>query len=160
VTPQEIRAEILASSELRALIESGQDATVAQVLTDTLPGKIVPLRLSELGLLALYADPVQGETVLATIEAVAQFNQIVARVRKFMQAGTPEYSLPDFSLPGIRLALTAPHNDGGLGLTPELAAPIIAAMTVPGSVSHVEVSNAVMPWRPDGAVGPIPENAS
>lgn len=160
MTPQEIRTEILASQELRGLIESGQDESVARQLTETMPGKIVPLRISELGLLALYADPTQGETVLQTIEAVAEANPIIRRVLKFMQPGVPESSLPDFSLPGVRLALKAPVEMGGLGLSDALAQPLIDAMTVADVVSAIEVSEAVAAWRPDGKIGPIPGDAS
>lgn len=89
---------------------------------------IVPLRLSEIGVMSLYANPSDAETVLQTIEAVATGgNPIVKRILKFMQPGVPEGSLPDFSLPAIRSALTAPTNLGGLGLTSELAAPILQA---------------------------------
>ncbi len=119
----------------------------------------MPLRISELGLLALYADPVQGETVLQTIEAVAQSNPVIKRVLKFMQPGVPESSLPDFSLPGVRLALKAPTNLGGLGLSNELAQPLLDAMEVPDVVSAIEVSDAVSAWRTDGKIGPIPEGA-
>ena len=160
MTPQEIRSEILASSELRSWIEQGRDEDVAKHLTDTMPGKIVSLKISELGLLSLYSDPMAGETVLQTIEAVAQGNPIIKRVLKFMQPGVPESSLPDFSLPGVRLALTTPVEQGGLGLTAELAAPLINAMTVPDAVSSHEVSDAVSEWRPDGKICPIPEGAS
>ena len=89
---------------------------------------LVSLRLSELGVMALYANPADAETVLQTIEAVANGgNPVVKRILKFMQPGVPEASLPDFSLPAIRAALTAPANFGGLGLSAELAAPILQA---------------------------------
>jgi hypothetical protein len=160
MTPEAIRTEILASQELRGLIESGQDEAVARHLTETMPGKIIPLRISELGLLALYTDPMQGETVLQTIEAVAEVNPIIKRVLKFMQPGVPESSLPDFSLPGVRLALKAPTNLGGLGLTDALAQPLLDAMEVADVVSAMEVSEAVSAWRPEGKTCPIPEGAS
>jgi hypothetical protein len=160
MTPQEIRTEILASNELRAMIVAGQDEAVAKQLTETMPGKIVSLRISELGLLGIYADPSQGETVLQTIEAVALQNPIIKRVLKFMQPGVPEASLPDFSLPGVRMALKAPVEMGGLGLSDALAQPLLDAMTVPDVVSAIEVSEAVAVWRTDGKVGPIPEGAN
>jgi hypothetical protein len=160
MTPQEIRTEILASTELRALIEQGRDEDVARNLTETMPGKIVSLRISELGLLSLYSNPVDGETVLQAIEAVAQANPIIRRVLKFMQPGVPEASLPDFSLPGVRLALTVPVEQGGLGLSTELAAPLLSAMTVPDAVTAIEVSEAVSAWRPEGKICPIPEGAN
>lgn len=160
MTPQAIRTEILASQELRSLIESGRDEAVAKQLTETMPGKIVSLKRSKLGLLALYPNPVDGATVLGTINAVAQVNPVVAIVWEFMQPGVQEASLPDFSLPGIRNALKTPVEQGGLGLSDELAQPIIDAMTVPDVVSAIEVSEAVSAWRPDGKICPIPEGAS
>lgn len=160
MTPQEIRTEILASQELRALIESGQDATIAARLTEDMPGKIVPLRISELGLLALYANPADGEAVLQTIEQVAAGNPIIKRVLKFMQPGVPENSLPDFSLPGVRLALKTPIVAGGLGLSDALAQPLLDAMEVADNVSANEVSAAVSAWRPEGKTCPIPDGAS
>lgn len=156
--PQEIRDSILASAELRQLAEAGRDGDIAAALTRISPTSFRPLRLSELGLLALYSsDPLMGEQVLTRIESVAAAgNPIVRRVLKFMQPGVPESSLPDFSLPGIRAALTAPADSGGLGLSAELAAPILEAMQVVETVSAAEVSAAIADWRPDGKIGPIP----
>ena len=159
MTPEAIRTEILASQELRSLIEAGRDADVAKHLTENMPGRITSLRISELGLLALYSNPIDGETVLQTIEAVAQANPVIKRVLRFMQPGVPENSLPDFSLDGVRLALKAPIQAGGLGLSDALAQPILDAMEVADPVSSGEVSDAVAAWRVDGKIGPIPEGA-
>lgn len=160
MTPEAIRTEILASATLRAMIEYGQDADAAQYLTETQPGTLKPLRISELGLIALYANPIDAETVLQTIEAVAEQNPIIRRVHRFMQPGVPESSLPDFSLPSVRMALKAPTNMGGLGLSDALAQPILDAMEIDDVVTASEVSAAVAAWRPDGKTGPIPGDAT
>ena len=159
MTPEDIRTAIVASEELITLIESGQDEVVAAHLTATMPGRIIPLRISELGLLALYANPMDGETVLQKIEAIAEVNPIIKRVLKFMQPGVPADSLPDFSLPGVRTALKAPIEKGGLGLSEELAQPLLDAMTVDDTVCTSDVSAAVSDWRPNGKICPIPKEA-
>lgn len=162
MAPEAIRTEILASLELRSLIEQGDEKAIADHLTTNQPGKNVPLRISELGLIALYANPMDAETVLQTIEAVANGpngndgNPIIKRILKFMQPGVPENSLPDFSLPAVRNALKAPIELGGLGLSDTLAQPLLDASEVPDVVTEQEVADACAAWRTDGIHYVIP----
>ena len=99
-----------------------------------------PLPLSEMGVMAIYSeDVITGETILQTIDGVSQANPIVARIKRFIGPGVGTESLPDFSLPGIRQALTTPVNLGGLGLTDQQAAPLLRAGEKPDTFSGLEI---------------------
>jgi hypothetical protein len=103
--------------------------------------------LSELGILGLYANPVDGMTVLGTIEAIATQNALFAKVLSFMQPGVAAECLPDFSLPAMRTSLTLATNIGGLGLSEQLADPILRAAEIPQIITANEVSTAMAPTR-------------
>lgn len=108
--------------------DAGRYGDCALRLGEIAPPVRKPLPLSEMGIMAIYSDdPMTGEIICQTIEGVSQGNPIVARMRKFLGPGVGPESLPDFSLPGIRQALTAPIHLGGLGLTEQQAAPLLRA---------------------------------
>lgn len=130
-----------------ALAAVGNDSSCADRCSEIAPKTVVETRLSRLGILSLYADPAAGATVLGAIDAVAADNPIVAEIRSFMGAGVHPSCLPDWSLPSIRAALTAPIEAGGLGLTAELAAPILAASERPQTITVDEVSAAMRDSR-------------
>ena len=117
-------------------------------------------RLSRMGVIACYAnDPTTAVVVLETIKAVAQANPIVSEVYAFMAPGVPESSLPDFGLPIIRSALTAPHELGGLGLTESQASPLLRASEQEDNIqsSDVERLFIIPPPPPEPEPEPEPE---
>lgn len=100
-----------------------------------------PLPLSQMGILAIYESQIGlGEFVLQRIDETALVNPVVKRFLSFMKAGGSVESLPDFSLPSIRAALTLDQSEGGLGLTLEQAAPILAAGVQPDETDHVTIA--------------------
>lgn len=157
MTPQEIRTAILASTGLRAAIESGNDLFVAKELNRLQPKERIVLRLNEIDLLELYA-PAKWNDALAVITALrASAIPLATVVSRFMQAGST--TKPNFGLAPIRTLMTdaAPN---GLGLTSQQVKPITDASLVEPRVTANDVSEAVLGWRQDGRVGPIPGGAS
>lgn len=127
LTKQELQ-DLIASDEVaRELANRADDAALAKRLSEIAPPAYRECRLSRLGLLSLYSNPQDGMTVLARIDAVKQVNPLVAEIARYMEPGVDAAMLPDFGLPAIRAALTAPIEAGGLGLSQELAEPILRA---------------------------------
>lgn len=79
--------------------------------------------VTELGIYNIYPNPADAETVLQTIEAVAEVNPFVKRLLKWLQPGAIGVNFGD---PRVKAALMAPVESGGLGLSKELAAPLLA----------------------------------
>lgn len=135
---------------LRQIIDS--DATAKRLFTDRLfadcaircrelaPRVYRQTKLSRMGIIAIYADdPQTAIVVLHTIKAVAESNPMVAEIVAFMGPGVAESSLPDFGLPAIRSALTAPVHLGGIGLTEAEAGPLLRAAEQQDSISAEDV---------------------
>ena len=94
--------------------------------------------LSRLGIIALHrANGNLAATFLQKLDAAAQINPIIAEVVQFMKAEARE--LPDFGIEEIRQALVAPVSHGGVGLTNQEAAPILAAGVEPDQTTPFEI---------------------
>lgn len=109
------------------LAHRADDNALAKRLSEIAPPVYRECRLSRLGLLSLYANPQDGLAVLQAIDAAKVGNPLIAEVARFMEPGVDALMLPDFGLPSIRAALTLPVAQGGLGLSAELAEPILRA---------------------------------
>lgn len=97
------------------------------------------LRLSKIGVLDVYmADRATGHMLLGRLAQLAETNPDAALMIEFMGPGNPESSYPDFGLPEIRMALTAP-SPHGLGLTADQAAPMLAAGEQPDTITGEEI---------------------
>lgn len=152
MTPHEIRTAILASPALRTAIEAGNDELVARELNRWQPKERIELRLNELELIELYA-PAQWSNALAVIDALqSSVMPLAVLVSRFMQPTSA--SKPDFGLAPIRQMLT------DLGLTAQQVRPILDASLVEPRITANEVSAAVLDWRVNGRVGPIPGDAA
>ncbi|MEM4359825.1 MAG: hypothetical protein QXT45_04795 [Candidatus Bilamarchaeaceae archaeon] len=127
ISTEQLRDLIDADPIAQELAEVGDDVRLAQRLTEIAPPVYKECRLSRLGLLSLYSNPMDGMTVLGIIDAVKQQNPLVAEIARYMEPGVDAGMLPDFGLPAIRAALIAPIEAGGLGLSVELAEPILRA---------------------------------
>lgn len=142
MTPQELKQLIQSDPEATQLIEQGNDWDCAVRCSNIAPPIRKLLPLSQMGVLAIYeADPMTGETVLQTIEGIADtgLNPIIARINRFIAPGVGPESLPDFSLPGIRQALVTPIEQGGIGLTQEQAGPLLRAGETKQVITALEV---------------------
>lgn len=142
MTPSELRTLINNDPQAKAYFDAGNDSACAVRCSEIAPPVLVELRLSRMGVRSLYADPLDGQTVLATLDAVAKQNPIIADIASFMGPGVHPSTLPDFGLPVIRDALTAPTGAGGLGLSAELAAPILRAAERQPAITHMDIARA------------------
>jgi hypothetical protein len=154
MTPDQIRAAILADQQLRAYVESGNDQAVADALT--LQAEPVPTHelyteramFAELG-------PLVAESIMAKLEAFATSGNsgasVVARGLRWLQ---PANGGLDFQNADLKTLLAGLHVAGIL-TADELAA-LGRLGTRPGAVTHAQVGEAVAPWRPDGKIQPIP----
>lgn len=142
MTPAELKTLINSDPQAKAYFDAGNDSACAVRCGEIAPPVLVELRLSRMGVRALYANPIDGQTVLATLDAVAGGNPIIADIRRYMEPGVHPSTLPDFGLVAIRAALTTPVQDGGLGLSAELAAPILRAAEQQPAFTHLDISAA------------------
>lgn len=155
MTPDAIRAAILADPQLRSYIESGNDQAVAEALTP----QATPVPTGELYTeRALFAElgPLVGESIMSKLESFAATgnsgSSVVARGLRWLQ---PANGGLDFQNADVRMMLA------GLQVAGILTADELAALnrlgTRPGTVTVHQVGDAVASWRPDGKIQPIPE---
>lgn len=155
MTPEAIRAAILADPQLRAHIEAGNDQAVAEALTP----QATPVPTGELYTeRALFAElgPLVGESIMSKLESFAATgnsgSSLVARGLRWLQ---PANGGLDFQNADVRLML-AGLQVAGILTNDELAA-LNRLGTRPGTVTVHQVGDAVAAWRPDGKIQPIPE---
>lgn len=139
MSPQELKALIESDAEATQLASTGAADLCAARCRDIAPKVTREHRLTELSILSLYSDPANAETVLQTIENVAKANPVVNRVLKWLQPGAPGVDVGDAR---VRALLTAPVQAGGVGLSQELARPMLAAAEVAPEISGADVSTA------------------
>lgn len=139
MTPNQLKTLIESDAEALTLAQSGAADMCAARCRTIAPKVTRETRVTELSILSLYADPSQAETVLQTIETVAQGNPVVNRVLKWLQPGAPGVDVGDSR---VRTLLTTPVNQGGVGLSAELARPLLAAAEVEPQISGADVSTA------------------
>lgn len=136
----ELSALIQSDPEASALFAAGNDTGCAARCVKIAPKELRPTKLGRLGILGLYADPAVGAVVLGTMQAVAAANPVVAWVWDAMAPVVQPENMPDWSLPQIRGSLTVSAESGGIGLTAEQAAPILAAAEYAPTITADEVS--------------------
>lgn len=142
MTPAALKALIESSPEAMAAVAAGNDTLTAQIAASIAPKEIRETLIGELGIFKLAADPTTAETIMQTVEAVADANPVVKRMLKWMQPGAPGI---DFGDTRVRTMLTAPLQDGGLGLAPEVVAPILAATEHEPTITAADVAAAMHP---------------
>jgi hypothetical protein len=153
MTPQELKALIESDETATRLANAGSDSDCAVRCGEIAPRLPKQLRLSFAGLLSLYQhDTATGMFIINKLRQVAARNSIVAELLPFMAATADATGWPDFSLPPIRQTLTAPEENGGIGLTVEQAMPILSAGEQAQVFSAGEVSEAWSDYRPNGRV--------
>jgi len=139
MSPEELRALIESDSEALQLASTGAADLCAARCRTIAPKVTRETRLTELSILNLYTNPMDAVTVLQTIESVAKTNPVVGYVLKWLQPGAPGIDIGDAR---VRQLLTAPVQSGGVGLSPELAQPLLAAAEVEPQISGADVSTA------------------
>jgi len=139
MSPQDLKALIESDAEATRLASTGAADLCAARCREIAPKVTREHRLTELSILSLYPDPANAETVLQTIENVAKANPVVNRVLKWLQPGAPGVDVGDAR---VRSLLTASVQAGGVGLSQELARPMLAAAEVAPEISGADVSTA------------------
>ena len=142
MTPQradQIRSLIANDPIAKSLFDDGRYGDCAVRLSAIALPITRSLPLSKMGIVAVYRDnPMLAMQVLAALESASKVNPIIAVMLAFMGPGNPENSYPDFGDPSIRAALTAPQPHG-LGLTPQQAAPLLAAGQQPDTITGRDI---------------------
>jgi hypothetical protein len=139
MSPQELKALIESDAEAKRLASTGAADLCAARCREIASKVTREHRLTELSILSLYSNPANAETVLQTIENVAKANPVVNRVLKWLQPGAPGVDVGDVRVRGL---LTASVQAGGVGLSQELARPMLAAAEVAPEISGADVSTA------------------
>jgi hypothetical protein len=138
----------ISSTDLKQLIESDQRAKdlfeqcrfgdCAMRCSEIAPKVYKHLPLSQIGIIAVYKnDLTLADQVLTALETASKVNRIIGVMVRFMGPGNQE-SYPDFGDPSIRAALTIPQPNG-LGLTPQQAAPLLAAGEQPDRITGIDI---------------------
>lgn len=139
MSPEELRILIESDSEALRLASTGAADLCAARCRAIAPKVTQVTRVTELTILSLYANPVDGETVLQTIETVAQSNAVVKRILPWLQPGSDGLDIGDAR---VRQLLVAPVQSGGVGLPEELARPLLAAADVEPQITGADISTA------------------
>lgn len=141
MTPSELKSLIESDAEATALANAGNDEACAARCGVVAPKRIVSTRLGDINIVGLFTSPIDGETVCQTIEAVAEQNPVVKRAWRWAAPGAPGIDVGDLK---VRAMLVAPTDIGGVGLTQDQAAPIMAAAEHPQTFTAAQIAEA---WR-------------
>ena len=134
-----LRQLISADQQAAAALAQGRYGDCAIRCCEIAPQVPRPLPLSFMGIIAVYRDNLQlGGEVIAALQTVAYVNPIIGLMVSFMTREAAEDARPDFGDPSIRAALTAPQPHG-LGLTPQQAAPLLAAGQQPDTITGRDI---------------------
>lgn len=140
ITETELQHLIAGDPVADDLFRRGQYADCAHRCRQIAPKVYAPAKLSRIGILGLYANaPTVAIAILEAIETAAANNRLFREVYSFMAPGTAPEQLPDFGLPPIRAALTAPQEHGGIGLSHEQALPLLVAGEQPDDITALDV---------------------
>lgn len=147
MTPAELLALIDSDQQASALAAAGDDTACAARCVAIAPKVLVSTRLGDINIVGLFDNPADGEAVCQTIEAIADINPVVRRAWRWAGPSSPGIDVGDAK---VRLLLVAPTNAGGIGLTPEQAAPLLAAAEKPQSITAQDVGYALSTRRTTG----------
>ena len=146
MTPEELKQLIQSDQQAAAFATAGNDEACAARCSQIAPKAIHSTRMTDLGILSLFPNPSDGEAVCQQIEAVAKTNPIVARAWKW---ALPPNEGIDVGNAKVRQLLTLPVASGGVGLSPQQAAPILA---VAESTQTITAADVAVAWRVQNAV--------
>ena len=134
-----LRQLIAADQHAAAALAQGRYGDCAIRCCEIAPRVPRSLPLSFMGIIAVYRDDLAvGGEVIAALNTVAYVNPIIGLMVSFMTREAAEDARPDFGDPSIRAALTAPQPHG-LGLTPQQAAPLLAAGQQPDTITGRDI---------------------
>lgn len=155
MTPEEIRAAVLADPQFRQWIEAGNDQAVADALSP-LAAKVPTGELYTERAMFAELGPIVAEAILSKLEQFATSGSSGSSViKRGLLWLKPNEGGLDFQNPDVKQML-AGLTSAGVLTSDELIA--LGGLGLrPGSVSISQVAEAVAPWRPDGKIQPIPE---
>lgn len=145
MTPEELKNLIQSDPQALSLAQAGAADLCAKRCMEIAPKILISQKLTDLGILSLYANPVDGEAVCQQIETIAKTNPVVQRAWKW---ALPPNDGVDVGNVKVRTLLTTPVASGGIGLSPVQAEPILSVAEVAPNISGADVSTAF----------PYPEN--
>ncbi len=142
----------MTTDELKALIESdqtardhfaaGRDLQCAERCTDIAPQVYRECRLRWNRIAALYNSLTTAASVRSKIETAALTSPLIADIADSLKASSQDPC--DLGHGTVRALLTMPTNQGGIGLTADEAATLLAA----GRQHQVITANEVSACRP------------
>jgi hypothetical protein len=141
MTPEALRKLIESDAEAKKLAEAGAADLCAARCRAIGPRETVETRITELSILAAFPNPADGEKVMVAIETAAKSatGAVIKRALKWLQPGAPGVDVGDSR---IRTLLTTPVAQGGVGLTQELAKPLLALAETEPTITGADVSTA------------------
>lgn len=125
MTPQELKVLIESDTEANQCWKDRRDAACANRCAVIAPLVYKECRLRWNRLVALYSSLAIAAAVKAKIEAAAALSPIVMEIAKSLEASSQDPC--DIGHQAVRALLTTPVNSGGIGLTTDEAAPLLAA---------------------------------
>lgn len=148
MTPDELHELIDSVPAAKKLAQAGNDGGCAAEIASQLPPLIVSAFVGELGVLAAFADPGDGDKCMQKLESAAGANPLLARTLKWMQPPAPGVDMGDAR---TRAQVDILRESGVI--SDAEAATLKALAERPATVTAVEVSAAWARHRPDGKVG-------
>lgn len=152
---EQIRAAILSDPLLRALVESGDDQTLADALSKIAP-RIQTGELCTERTIFAALGPAMADSVMIKLESFASSGRpgasMMARGLKWL---APAEGGVDFQHPDLKAMLNGLVADGVL--TEDEFLELMKLGTRPDAITVDDVAEALAVWRPDGIVQQIPE---
>lgn len=155
MSPEDIRAMVLANEDFKALAVAGCDGQLAAELSVAQPAVPNPSTfLGEMGIVALLGTEA-GVTFLAGLEAVAEGDTPIAMLMKRVVKHVNSERGVDVGHPVTQQNLLSLAAGGAINQ--ESAAAVIAHGSHRPPITADEVSAALAIYRPDGQVGSLIE---
>jgi len=147
MTLEDLRNLIASDEQASSLAAAGNDTACAVRCCSIADPAPYSRLIGELGILALFANPVDGATVLGKLNAVSESNPIVAIAVKWIQPGAPGIDLGHASTRAMLEML----RDADVFTETEYATLKLAGEQQP-IITDADVSAAMLGDRPDGRV--------
>ncbi len=138
MTPAELKTLIESDTEAAGHFAAGRDTQCAERCSQIAPQVYRECRLRWNRLVALYSSLALAAAVKTKIDAAAAQSPIVAEIAKSLEASSQDPC--DLGHTTVRALLTIATNTGGIGLTAEEAAPLLAAGRQLQTITSDEVS--------------------
>jgi hypothetical protein len=151
MTEDELHDLIASNPDAKAKADAGDDSGAAQRAAQLAPPLLQQHWVTERGVFAAFTDPVEGEIVLQTLEAVANSESPMApMLKRAIKWLEPSNGGVDLGHLGVRAMLDA--LVAASVLTAEQVSTLKALAELPQVITAEAVSHAWSRYRPDGKV--------